>query len=425
MDEFQKQMLAFMSEAKEKQKIDEERRQVEEARRLEEQNMVAKRLDDVVDEIAQKVQAGIKKEVKEAVEPLKDRQDKAEKETEAANAKIDKLAEEISEMRKEMARKDEKSRETWASRLTNSVGTSEGNPPEGWHAKSQTPQRSEKERHCSGGMEEKAGMLIKNAKRVIGFKPIDKIHVKQCMRRVKEKDENLTEEEAWVMAKKEAVTEFLKYEMKMKEDDIEQVKSVMIYPPAKEEWNVLYVEYENDDMVNFIRSFAQYMRKGEKESRPSIEKYIPKELFKRYSAIEKMAFEIRKNSNFKTATNISFGENDLVLRTRPKEIQPGGRRAPWHQLEAVPLPEDIPQFKMNLVRRVLKSPRSPGEAPGRPPHTPEQGEKRKIRASPITNSPSSPSSKVSRPSHPAGRNTSDTPTLSLSNRFQCLNKSNF
>ena len=104
----------------------------------------------------------------------------------------------------------------------------------------------------------------------------------------------MSDDDAWEKAKENAVHEFLKYEMKMKEDDIQQTKSVMIYPPAKKEWNVLYVEYENVEMGNFIMSNAQYMRKGENESRPSVEKYIPMKLFKRYSAIEKMAYEIRK-----------------------------------------------------------------------------------------------------------------------------------
>ena len=146
------------------------------------------------------------------------------------------------------------------------------------------------------------------------------------MRRVKQGTENVSKEEAWEKAKKNAVDNYLKYEMKMKEEDDKQLEVVTIYPPAKEEWNVLYVEFKNVAMVNFVMSFAQFMQKGEKENRPSVEKYIPMELFSRYSAIEKLAFEIRQKSNFKTATNVSFGENNFLLKSRAKEIQPGGRR---------------------------------------------------------------------------------------------------
>ena len=91
-----------------------------------------------------------------------------------------------------------------------------------------------------------------------------------------------------------------------------------------------------------------------------MEMYIPMELFKRYSAIEKIAYEIRQKSNFQTDTNVSFGEKVFILKARPKEIHQGGRRTPWHQIEAIKLPEDIPPFEMHLVRRVPQSPRSPG-----------------------------------------------------------------
>ena len=69
--------------------------------------------------------------------------------------------------------------------------------------------------------------------------------------------------DAWQRAKEKAVSEFLKYEMKMKEDDMEQLKAVMKYSQAKEDWNVLYVEYEHVEMVNFVMTFAQFMRKVE------------------------------------------------------------------------------------------------------------------------------------------------------------------
>ena len=148
------------------------------------------------------------------------------------------------------------------------------------------------------------------------------------------------------------------------------------------------------------------------------------ELFKRYLAVEKITYEIRQKSNFQTSTNVNFGEKDIILKSRPKEIQPGGRRIPWSQIESIKLPEDIPTFEMNLVRRVPQSPRSPGQAPGRPPHTPEQNEKRKTRKSPYSSSPSSPTPKqqkiVPSPNHAAGRSTLDSPSLNTSNRFQCL-----
>ena len=76
------------------------------------------------------------------------------------------------------------------------------------------------------------------------------------------------------------------------------------------------MELETKEMVNFLMSFTQFMRRDKNKDRPSIEKYIPRELFARYSAVEKEAFEIRKQSNFKSATNVSYGEKDFILKTR-------------------------------------------------------------------------------------------------------------
>ena len=406
MDEFQKQMLAFMNEAKEKHKIEEERRQVEEARRLEERAQVAKRLDGLVDEIALSVKAGVKKEIKEAVEPLIDRQDKAEKETEAANAKIDRLAEELSKIRTEMAKSDGRNRETWASKVAESGGVGDIRLPEGWRARRHTPQCPDSSR--MEDKNEKVKKIIREAKRIVGMKPIDKAHVLHTMRRNEELDKDMDEDKRWEEAMDETVKSFLKYEMKMKKEDIEELKIVKIFPPAKPEWNILYVELESKEMVNFMMGFTQYMRRDVKKDRPSIEKYIPKELFARYSAVEKEAFEIRKLSNFKSATNVSFGETDLILKTRSKDIQPGGTRTPWHQVQPVILPKHLPEFELRLESTAPRTLRSPKLAPGRPPLTPEQGCKRKERGTP--SSPASPDLKQQKKAesmilHPAGRNT--------------------
>ena len=238
------------------------------------------------DELINSVRTEIKNEVQVAIKPLKDRQEKTEKEAEKTNQKVEIIFQEMKKIKEQINKIDAtgvspvKGRVAWSEPVGESGGDS---LPEGWRLRSKT---MESRRECSTGMEDQSAKLLRNARRVLGFKPIDKVHVEQCMRRVEQDEENLSKEEAWERAKEKAVSEFLKYEMKMKEDDIEQLKMVMIYPPAKEEWNVLYVEYEH------VMSFAQFMRKGEKESRPSVEKYIPMELFKRYSAIEMIAYEM-------------------------------------------------------------------------------------------------------------------------------------
>ena len=408
-------MLAFMTEAKEKQKEADERREVDEAKRFEERNEVAKRLDGLVDEIAISVKVGVKKEIQEAVEPLKERQEIAEKETEAANTKIKKLEDDVKEMRKEMVLMKEKKTDTWASKVAEGGGRS---LPGGWTARSHTAECPSNTKD-SRGMDDKnmkVSKIIREAKKIVGMKPIDKAHVEHTMRRNEDNDKGMDKDERWERAKNETVMADLKYEMKMKEEDIEQLKITRIFPPAKDEWNILYVEFESIEMVNFLMSFAQYMRRDLKGDRPSIEKYIPKELFARYSAIEKLAFGIRQQSNFKAATNVNFGETDFVLKTRSKDIHPGGTRVPWRQVDPVTLPDDLPEFEMRLTSAAPRTLRSPTQAPGRPALTPEAREKRKERGTP--GSPNSPEPKQLKESsnlndHPSGNSPPVLPALKL------------
>ena len=88
----------------------------------------------------------------------------------------------------------------------------------------------------SGGMEGNFVKLICNAKRVLGFKLIYKALVYHCMRRVEQDtvNQNLLKADSLDKGNKNAVNNFLKYEMKIKGDDINQLKVEMIYPPAKE-----------------------------------------------------------------------------------------------------------------------------------------------------------------------------------------------
>ena len=184
-----------------------------------------------------------------------------------------------------MVKMSEKSSTTYAAKLRNGE-VPKTNLPEGWRAKNHTPQHSTQH---SLGMEDKDNrvkQIIREAKKVVGMKPIDKAHMQHTMKRNRETDEDMDEDERWEKALDETVKAFLKYEMKMKSEDLEQLQIVKIFPPAKEEWNTVYVEFESIEMVNFLMSFTQYMRRDTKEDRPSIEKYIPKELFARYSAVK-------------------------------------------------------------------------------------------------------------------------------------------
>ena len=113
---------------------------------------------------------------------------------------------------------------------------------------------------------------------------------------------------------------------------------------------------------------------------------------------------------------MNFGETDFVLKTRSKDIQPGGTRVPWRQVDPVTLPDDLPEFKMRLTSAAPRTLRSPTQAPGRPALTPGAREKRKERGTP--GSPNSPEPKQLKKAsnlnnHPAGNSPPALPALKL------------
>ena len=116
----------------------------------------------------------------------------------------------------------------------------------------------------SQGIEVKSESLLRKARRVPGFKLLDKAPVEHCMKRLEQGNETLTKEEAL-----ERTTE----------------------------------------VVNFTMCFAQFLMKGEKETRPSAEKYVPMEIVRMYLAVKTISYEIQQNSKFQTAQMLVLVKN--------------------------------------------------------------------------------------------------------------------
>ena len=54
-----------------------------------------------------------------------------------------------------------------------------------------------------------------------------------------------SDEELWKAALERAVEMFLEKEMRIRGDDLAKISIVKIFPPAKDDWNVLNVELES------------------------------------------------------------------------------------------------------------------------------------------------------------------------------------
>ena len=106
------------------------------------------------------------------------------------------------------------------------------------------------------------------------------------------------------------IKNYLKCEMKMKPSDIEKLGIVKVFPPAKDNWNVLYVEFASDYQVDMVMSHTRFMVKQDHR----VVRWYPRQMFERYRAIESIAYEIRKTQKLKT--RVKVGRDDIELSVR-------------------------------------------------------------------------------------------------------------
>ena len=181
---------------------------------------------------------------------------------------------------------------------------------------------------------------------------------------------------------KEAVKEFLMMEMKVKEDHIEKLGIVRIFAPQKSNWNTLYIQLETQEQVDWVMSHTRWIPEVEEgQVSAKVIKYIPRQLYSRWNAIQGLAFQIRKNSNWGVQTKIGHGIDDFFLQTRPKGD------TTWSS--DVKLSGDLPKVDLAFMSRETRSPTS---APGRDQYK-QRTEKQKNRPSSDSSSSSSPPSK--------------------------------
>ena len=79
--------------------------------------------------------------------------------------------------------------------------------------------------------------------------------------------------------------------MKVKPSDIERIDIVRIFPPAKEEWNTLYVEFGSESEVDRLFRHTRVICKADHR----LVRWIPKEFYERFRALESMAYSLRQD----------------------------------------------------------------------------------------------------------------------------------
>jgi hypothetical protein len=176
-------------------------------------------------------------------------------------------------------------------------------------------------------------------RRVVGFSPIEPRMLDLQIQSYGAR--NL--EEAMLME----IKSYLKCEMKVQPSEIEKLDIVRIFHPAKENWNVLYVEFANEYQVDKLFSYTRGMVKQDHR----VVRWYPRQMYDRYRAVESIAYEIRKKLSHKT--RVKIGRNDIELSTRETGSAVWKRQA---------LPDNLPKFDLDS----FSGPATSSPPPGRP-----------------------------------------------------------
>ena len=102
----------------------------------------------------------------------------------------------------------------------------------------------------------------------------------------------------------------LKCEMKVRPSVIEQLNIVKVFPPAKEDWNTLYVELGSEFEVDSLYSYTKNINKRDHRMFP----YIPKQMYRWYRGAESFMFSLRQEEGVKK--KVKIGKEDLCLSTK-------------------------------------------------------------------------------------------------------------
>ena len=301
----------------------------------------------------------IKTEVEKAVMPVVSRHSEMEKKQDDLTEKVTLLTEQMKKVQEGLESntqtKEAGVARSMAARLFGRQTETGNEEREG--RRDMEAQRREERVHEDDIKVEKAKELFKTAKQTLGLSPIDKKDVERFM---KEEHGGLNEEDA----KEAAVKEYMEMEMRMKpEIVIEVMKDVeKIFEPKKDEWNTLYISFSSEVVADKVLRHTTYMKKGKRAGK--VQHYIPRALYARYSALEKRAAEMRRESNKTINTRVALQEHDFKLLWRPKN-----QKQSWI---VEPHPEGLPGFQLDTVGGTLHSPaRTPPK--GRERYREEEG----------------------------------------------------
>ena len=101
--------------------------------------------------------------------------------------------------------------------------------------------------------------------------------------------------------------EFSKFEMKVNSEVFDKMKIEKIFPPAKNNWDTLYVQFASMSSLKTFYNHSRHLRRGQR-----LVPYISKEFYPRFRELQSIAYNLR-HSDIKYKTRVNFENNKLVL----------------------------------------------------------------------------------------------------------------
>ena len=305
------------------------------AREKEEERLArAKERQEDMEQIKVLIVSGVKEEVQEAVEPLKERLQLQEKET-------SELKQQFSDVMKEVQALKSTNSDHFPALPTFQSGSLNS------LFRVNSTQRKENSNRVARDDDHARQVqdLCADARKVIGLTPIEPRMLQIQIESYGAKDHD----EAMIME----VKSYLKCEMKMYPSEIDKLQIVKIFAPhGQEEWNTLFVEFGSEYQVDKVLQHTKYMSKRDHR----VVHWFPTQMKERRKAIEKIAFEIRDAGRaHKVRTRVRVGREDIELSTR----LPSGR---WiREL----LPTDLPAIDLFYSSGPVQTSSPPPGRPGR------------------------------------------------------------
>ena len=134
--------------------------------------------------------------------------------------------------------------------------------------------------------------------------------------------------------------------------EIEKLDIVKIFPPARDEWNTLYVEFGSEGEVDKLFRYTRVMCKADHR----LVRWIPKEMYDRFRGLESISYTMRENmkaKGIKLKTRVKIGRNDLEFSVK----------LPNSGWRSEPLPGGLPGIDLEAGRKPSLTLSPP---PGRP-----------------------------------------------------------